>query len=580
MSTPVRPQQICIGLSIEGATLRLAVLGRTGLKLNVMDLASMPLPVKQFSASMEEAEGNGGGKKGADNPFDDVGGGEEENTSGSEDNLDFSSIREFIATHYQPRASFALGFEVPYVRTLMLPVEKKDTPAKIRTKVVEEVQKSLNVELDKRAMSLTKAGEKQVLTIARAEDSPLIEICSAPQGSNRRPTRISGVTSNEVALINMVRVHFRAEAEEIVHVIHVDDDVTHFFVLRGHDIEYIAPSIQQGAHDAHLVSTLYNRIELTAEGAGFLNPDKVVLSGKAEEIGLKEEILENNPDVVFHSLKRLRIGHSDDKDILRDMNSYLIPISLAWQELQPKNPHFYRLDVLPEKIRDGQKRFKLAWHGYLLLMLLFIAVPALTVVGLRKQADINNLNSALEFDKRQMEEQKIIVDQINELEQRSTAIRAATTTLDTLLMNAELWTETLDTLSRGTASLRDIWVSEMKLDRTGDLVVTGYSSKRSSIPDFSKAIGKTRLSEITVQSIGEHKVFRYEVLLKPDSLFPYSNSRAARWHDSIRTAIGDIAPAAPGTDQPPAPGVTPAGTTAPPPAEEGAEIPQERPPDQ
>jgi hypothetical protein len=552
MSTPVRPQQICIGLSIEGAMLRLAVLGRTGLKLNVMDLASMPLPVKQFSASLdEEGEAKAASK---DNPFDDVGAAESETSS--EENIDFSSIREFIATHYQPRAAIALGFEVPYVRTLLLPVEKKDTPSKIRTKVVDEVQKSLNVELDKRALAFTKAGEKQVLAIARAEDSPLIDICSAPQGTERRPTRISTVTSNEVALINMVRVHFRAEKEEIVHVIHVDDDVTHFFVLRGHDIDYIAPAIQQGAHDAHLVSTLYNRIELTAESAGYMNPDKVVLSGKAEEIGLKEEILENNPEVVFHSLKRLRIGNSDDKDILKDMNNYLIPISLAWQELQPKNQHFYRLDVLPGKIRDGQKRFKLAWHGVLLLLLLFVAVTVLTVLGLRKQAEISSLNSALEFDKQQMEEQQIIVDQIDMLEQRSTAIRTATTTLDTLLLNTELWTETLDTLSVGAAAMRDTWVSEMKLDKDGNITVIGYAVQRTSIPDFTQSIGTTVLREVTVQEIGEHKVFRYEIMLRPDSLYPYSGSRASLWHDSVRTALGEVVVTEGANTAAPAPGVS------------------------
>ncbi len=516
--------------------LRLATLGRTGTKLNVLDLASMPLPVKQFSASVEDEVPQKG-----DNPFDDTGGGGGE--SGDEGGIDLSSIREFIATHYLPNASFSLGLEVPYVRTLLLPVDKKDTPAKLRMRVVEEVGKLLNLELSKRAVALEKAGEKQVLAVARVEDSPMVDICTSPQGGQKRRPRLNFITSNEVALINMVRVHFRAENDEIMHVIHVDDDVTHFFVMRGHDIEYIAPPIQQGAHDAHLVSTLYNRIELTAEGAGYLNPDRVVLSGKAEEIGLKEEILENNPEVVFHSLKRLRIGNSDDKDILREMNNYLVPISLAWQVLQPKNEHFYRLDVLPTRIREEQKRFKLAWHGFLLLLILFIAVTALTVIGLQKQSDINTLSSALDFDRKQMEEQKVIVNRINELDARSQDIRKATTTLDTLLMNSEVWTETLDTLAKGTASLRDTWVSEMTMDKTGGLAVIGYSFKRSSIPTFSTFIGQTRLREITVQEIGETKVFRYDLHLRQDSTYPYSNSRARLWHDSIKTVIGEVAPA-------------------------------------
>ena len=564
--------------------LRLAAIGRLGMKLNVMDLSSMPLPVKQFSASLDE---DAAPSAKGDNPFDEemgagagaAGGGEE-----AEDSIDLGPIREFIATHYLPNASFALGLELPYVRTLLLPSDKKDSASKIRAKFAEEIEKLHGSPLQKNAAAYTRAGEKHTIAIARLEDSPMVEICTSPQGGEKRPPRLNYVGSNEIALINMVRVHFRAEPEEIMHVIHVDDDVTHFFVLRGHEIEYIAPAIQQGAHDAHLVSTLYNRIELTAESAGYLNPDKVVLSGKAEEIGLKEEILENNPDVVFHSLKRLRIGHSDDKDLLREMNNYLVPISLAWQQLQPRNPHFYRLDVLPSRIREDQKRFKLAWHGAILLVLLFVVVTALTVVGLQKQSEIATIGAALEFDKQQIAEQDVIVNQISELEARSQAIKTATTTLDTLLINTELWTETLDTLAKGAASLRDLWVSEMTLEKTGHLGIVGYAFKRSSIPTFSTAIGQTRLREITVAEIGENKVFRYDIQLHPDSTYPYGSSRAARWHDSVRTVIGDITPAST-----PQPGVSaksgvapkPGGTAGPPPEgmPEGAPPPEVNPED-
>lgn len=533
MSKAVRPQEICIGISIEGTVLRLATLGRVGTKLNVLDLASMPLPVKQFVAPIDDEA-----PKKADNPFEDDA--VTTTDGGDEGSIDLDSVREFISTHYLPNASFALGLELPYVRTLLIPSEKKDNPTKLRNRVIEEVGKTLNVELSKKDIALTKAGEKQALAVVRIEDSPMLELCTAPQGGQKRPPRLSFVTSNDIALINMVRVHFRADADEIMHVIHVDDDVTHFYVMRGHDVDYMAPPIQQGAHDAHLVSTLYNRIELSAESAGYLNPDKVVLSGKAEEIGLKEEILENNPDVVFHSLKRLRVGDSDDKDILREMNSYLVPIALAWQQLQPKNQHFYRLDVLPQRISDEQKRFKLAWHGMLLLLLLFVAVTAMTVIGLQKQAEIATLTSALDYEKRQIEEQDVIVRQIGELEHRSEAIRTATTTLDTLLLNSEVWTETIDTLSKGTSALRDIWVSEMSMDKERGLAIVGYAFRRVSIPTFATSIGTTRLREVTVQDIGETKVFRYDIHLAQDSTYPYSNSRAARWRDSVKTALGEV----------------------------------------
>ena len=82
-----KPQEVCIGFSIEGGTLRMAAVGRSGQKLNVMDQASMPLPVKQYAAApIDENEDTA---KSAANPFDDFGGDEES----TDDGIDYSEIR-------------------------------------------------------------------------------------------------------------------------------------------------------------------------------------------------------------------------------------------------------------------------------------------------------------------------------------------------------------------------------------------------------------------------------------------------------------------------------------------------------
>jgi hypothetical protein len=112
-------------------------------------------------------------------------------------------------------------------------------------------------------------------------------------------------------------------------------------------------------------------------------------------------------------------------------------------------------------------------------------------------------------------------------------------------------------------------------------MVTGYSTKRSSIPEFSKLIGKTRLREVTVQEIGVNKVFRYDVKLKPDSLYPYAGSRAATWHDSVQTAIGTMETGPESVSAAPAPGVkTAAPAAAPGGNEDAGVIPEEKPPEQ
>jgi Tfp pilus assembly protein PilN len=528
MTTASKPDAICIGLTVEGDTLRLAALGREGKSLRILSLASMNVPVAQHvhvAADDDTASST--------NPFEKT-----EVDTGEE--VDYSSVREFLANHYISGASMAVGLGEPYIRTFLTPAEAKEPPVKTVKRILAEVQHSLNLELTRDQVSYVRDGANELLVAARIETSPLIELFAQPLGTRRRGARLEFVTSNDVALLNLVRSHFRFRPTDVVHVINVGSEETRLYILEGQELRFMAPTVQQGANDRDFITMLNNRIELAAENAGYPKADAVVLCGHAEEIGLKEEILASNPGAVFHSLARLRVSHGDDEAVARDMRFYAAPISVAWEKLEPKNEHFHRINLLPSRIREEQKKMKLAWHGLVLLAVLFAATAGLTFLGLQKQEQIASQSAALEFEKRQVTEQQAIVNQITALENRSAAIVTATNTLDTLLQNSERWSETLDTLATGTGALRNLWISELKPDNDGKISIVGFAVSRAAAPSLSHLIGDTHLREISVQEIGKRKVFRYDVALAVPDLYPASGSRSAVWHDSVAVTLGDV----------------------------------------
>jgi len=406
-------------------------------------------------------------------------------------------------------------------------------------RIVSEIEHAHSTEMSKSQVAFANSGQSSVIASALMERTPLLDVFTAPQGVERRPPKINFLTSNEIALINIVRLHFRFRDDEIVHVIYVGTDETRLLIMRGYNLIHLAPPIQQGANDREYVMMLNNRIELAAENAGFPKAHHIVLGGLAEEIGLKDELRGNNPEMIFHSLTKLRIGHGPDES-LNKMSEYVIPISIAWQHLQPKNPHFYRINVLPRHIKEEQNKFKLSWYGFLLLAVLFASTVGVTVLFMQKQAKINELSTALQYEKSQIHEQQEIVQRINDLETRSAAIVNATNTLDTLLVNSERWTETLDTLSTGAAKLKNIWISEMKPNQSGGLAIVGFSINRPSVPTISQEIGEANMQEISVQKIGERKTFRYALDLGLKDEYPYSASRSTLWHDSVSITLGDV----------------------------------------
>ncbi len=512
--------ETCIGLSIEGDLLRLAVVTRAGSKILVRELASQ-------SISISHAVKAGSGD---DEEFDflDV----------SEDEVaDDHEIIDFLHAHYVKRAPLAISYGEPVTQTFLININKKDNNAKILKKILADVQQSHNVELSSDMADYARTTSSSAVAAARLEALPYLETFMLPKGGERRATQIGFITTNDIALINLVRVHFRFKDGEITHVIHVGKDETRLYIMRGTELLHIAPPIMQGSRDRNIVSLLINRIELAADNAGYPNPDHIVLSGDAEQIGLKSALRSFNDEVIFHTLSRLRVRHGDDERI-DDLHEYVLPISVAWQQLQPKNPHFYRINLMPERIKDELNKAKIAWHGLLLILALFVTTTFLTIQGLQQQAELASEQASLAFEKQQIELQQEVVQRIQALEERSQQVRNATTTLDTLLVGAEIWSETLDTLITGVGALRSMWISEIKPIENG-IKVGGYSLNRPNIPALTKLIGDAKIQEVATQVIGEKsKVYRFDMNLEIPPSSPYGESAAARWHRRISSRSG------------------------------------------
>lgn len=512
-------KEACIGLSVEGDQLKLAAVARVGKKMRVLTLASTPVQTHKFANTTDdELESSTNSTSSFD--FDQT-----------DDAIDYQSVRDFLSNHLKRHIPLAVTFGEPIVRTLVIRREPKQKKNAVLKTILAEIQHLHNVELTKDMVDYAESASQSVLAVARLEASPLLDIFAMPTGTERRPMNIGYVSSNDVALINMVHMHFRFQTDEVVHVIHVGLDETKLFILRGNEVVHISPVIMQGSRDRDVAALLLTRLELEADAAGLPSPSHVVLSGHAERIGLRGLIEQYHPSVIMHSLSRLRVAStSDDSEI--DFQDYIIPISAAWQYLEGKTKHFHRFDVLPMRLRSDQNKFKLSWHGYVFLLALFGSTTALTLQGLNNHSTITEQRAALNFERQQIKEQMKIVERINTLEARSADVIKATTTLDTLLKGAEMWSMTLDTLASGVNSLRTLWISEMKPTEKG-VNVSGFSLNRSNVPNFATLSGGAKINEIAVQEIGKKKVFRYSMDLDVPSLAPYGNSRAANWHRNL-----------------------------------------------
>lgn len=510
--------QTCIGLAVEGDFLKLAIVKRVRKKIHILDLASMPVQTHKFVNTTEQEEGNSETQIGFD-------------TDQSEDQINYRAVRDFLQAHFKRQFSVAVAYGEPTIRTFVLSCESKERKSQTLDRILSEVQHLHNVELTQDMVDWVQISNTSILATARLEVAPLLDVFAMPAGTERRPMRINFVSSSDIALLNLVRTHYRFQVGDVTHVIYVGNDETKLYIMRGNNVVHIAPVIMQGSRDRDIASLLLTRLELAADSAGYPTPGHIVLAGHAERIGLRDLFNEVHPDVVIHALTRLR-ATTPSEEREKEISDYLLPISAAWQHIEAKNPHFYRTNVIPTRLREDQKKFKLAWHGLLLLLVLFGATTGLTIRGLQQRAQISELEASLTFEKQQIKEQQEIVARINSLEVRSADVIKATTTLDTLLNSAEKWSMTIDTLTNGVAKLQNMWIAEMKPTETG-VTISGFSLNRKNIPNFSTLIGGAQINEVSVQFIKLVKVLRFVMDLNVPALPPHSTSLASDWHRNL-----------------------------------------------
>ena len=471
-----RLDSTCTGISVEDDLIRIAVVGIDGDVISVVHVAQIPIPKIQpaMESQAEEEE--------EENQFAAV------EAPGIEA-VRTEAVRNFMDGHVVGKTTLCVGLGEPFVRLILLPKLAKAGRKDVLKKIAAETDQTQALKFLRNAIDYRFIGKDRMLAVVRLETSPLLDVFALPKGIRKQPTRMEFVTSNELALINLVRVHFRFTPAEIVHVIHVERDKTRLMIMQGGELKAIVPSIQQGSDNTFNATILHDRIELAAEGAGYKKANSVVLSGAAEDVGLRKEILENNPDIVFHSLNRLRISYDESIAETERMADYTIPISLAWQKLQPDNPRFYRLNVLPHNIRERQRKFKLAWHGILLLLALFAVTTFLTVRILENGRKLGEVTQKLQAEQKQVASQKVIVDSIYMVEGQSTSIINSTNLLDTLLYDVEQWSQIIDTLATGTGSPQSSWISELKPDKAGGIQIVGFALERPTIPAFFGVCG-------------------------------------------------------------------------------------------
>lgn len=387
---------------------------------------------------------------------------------------------------------------------------------KLKDRIIQELQSSRSTSPPPDAVDHFSTAEGGLMAVVREDGLGLYTAIEGikPFLGKRLPL-FSLIDSSDTALIGLARANYGFAAEEISVIVYVGVEFTRLFFMKGTEFYHFAPVLGEGYEAPNIQNTIYSRLLLEQDSLGIARVDRIFIAGEGIRIGFDEFLREQLPEVDIQYLKAPYLDVSLLPAELQDrIPEYAVPIATAWKVLQETHPAFYPINLIPEVIREGQRVFKLAWHGFLLLGLIFVSTFFFT-------GRITSLNSRItsrqaEFVRK--EAQAKVNDslraQITDLNRRLEGFKTALTVYETIVPGYDRWSGVLRTISSGFAEINSVWITELNGKEDGTLSIRGFTLYRTRVPRVANIFEKTVLRTVEVEEIRGKTVYKFHMTIE------------------------------------------------------------------
>ena len=499
-----------IGLFADGLDLKVAQVNRHGKRIVLTDMQNAKLAQR---LEVTAAVGSTGGVESQAETIDLT----QQNFQEAPQTETNSAIVTELFNKYQKRKNVVtLSIGEPYVFYHPIEMPGKQKPEKIIAKIVEELQATRSGVTNDQVELLSTATESSYVGVVRERDIPILDlVMSARQFLGARMPKIAFVESSDIALVNLVRNNYPLRIDEVTVIVYVGMEYTRLIFMRGRGLFNIAPIIGEGADSFSVQNTIYSRILLGQDNLSLPRIDRVILCGECKNFDIKGFLssLLVGADVDYLQLHRIDSSElpAGGADLIPQ---YAVPIASAARAVAGNVRTFYVADLTPEKVLEGQKIFKLAWHGLILSIFVFGSTFYFTYNYATNQNEISRLKSDVFMKRVQAAEVDALRSKISDVEAQFGKYATAGNILDQLMPNTERWSNLITSLSKSVQDVGGMWLNDVHQINDGTYYVEGFSVYRDRIPKFAMIYPGSILKKVSIADIRGKTVYDFQIDLK------------------------------------------------------------------
>jgi hypothetical protein len=422
----------------------------------------------------------------------------------AESAADNNSVMLGLLSKY-PTSSYVLGYAIsePSIYYHALEGDFGLKGKKLKTRAVEELRNVRSVQPPLDAIDFFPSAEKNLMCVVREDGmSMMSSLEEVKPFLGKRLPKIALIEIADIALMNLARANYGFAADEIVTIIYVGVEFTRLIFMKGTEFLHFAPVLGEGYDSPNIQNTVYSRLLLEQDNMGIPRIDKVILAGECQKIAFDEFLREQLSDV---DVKFLRTPELDTSalpgEVQEQIPEYAVAIATAWKILDDDHPAFYPVNVLPESVREGQRSFKLAWHGYVLMLMVFLSTFYFTSRYTNLKAELGSKQGTLALLQEKVAENDKLKAAIGSLNDQIGRYNTALAVYDSLVPGSDMWNKSMAHLSKGVEDLGAIWITEMRSMGGGAISLQGYALYRARIPRIAALFENSTLTKVEVKEI-------------------------------------------------------------------------------
>lgn len=431
-----------------------------------------------------------------------------------------SLINEALKGYNLKKSLFIPAITEPSIYYHVFEGSKLGRSAKVTQDIIDDIQASKNITIDKDDLGYIELSDKSLLAVFLSGEVSCIKLISSLAHFNgKRYYKIPTVKSAEISLAYYIAKKKKFFPDDQSLIVYIGKETSKLIFLQGRKLKHIGSTLDIGTLNLHTYDVYFSKILLEMENGGISALDNIIVCGEDDSENLILSFYGTFPEA---NVSRLQFEDMDlstvDAGSKEKFSSFSVPVAVAQEYFDELAETYQGINLLPRYVKEEQKAFQFAWHGFVMLPILFFAAFFITLKILVNQKEINQLDKQISEQTIKLRQNQEILNDISNLQGKISNFSQTQVLLDSASVGTGIWSATLEEISHYMGLRRNIWLTKLSKDDAGKITLEGYSLNRNVLTDFAFSIESAELKSVTYEALREKDAYRFNIIFNSSGI--------------------------------------------------------------